>query len=304
MARIETLKNDFLEYLEIDKNRSPKTIENYARYLKKFFDWGGFSHPDDISEEKIHKFRVFLSRQKNQKSAFLDQKTRNYHIISIRGFLKYLAKKNIPAVASEKIDLGKVKDRSIEFLEMEELETLFEKTKGDSLMKLRDRAILKLLFSSGLRVSELTSLDRDRVNLEKKEFSVLGKGSKVRIVFISDDAVSSIKKYLTQRKDADPALFIRVVKNFNNYDNLRLTCRSIQRMIIKYSKLAGIIKKVTPHTLRHSFATNLLANGADIRSVQSLLGHSSINTTQIYTHVTNKGLKEVYEKYHKRKGQP
>lgn len=299
-ASITKLKTDFLEHLEIDKNRSPKTIENYNRYLSKFIDWGGIVSPPQITEDKIHKFRVFLSRQQNQTGGYLDHRTQNYYVIAIRGFLKYLAKKNIKALAAEKVDLAKVKDHTIDFLSLEEISELFKACEGDSLRKMRDRAIFELLFSSGLRVSELVGLNRDKVNLKKKEFSVLGKGSKVRIVFISDEAVVAVEKYLEKRADVDPALFIRIKKNFAKEDNLRLTPRSIQRLIKKYAVRAGIIKKVTPHVLRHSFATNLLQNGADIRSVQALLGHSSINTTQIYTHVTNKGLKEVYEKYQKK----
>lgn len=300
MKNIKKLKTEYLEHLEIDKNRSAKTIENYDRYLTKFIQWSKISSPNQITEEKVHRFRVFLSRQKNQKGEFLNHRTQNYYIIAIRGLLKFLAKKNIKTLAAEKLDLAKVKDYSVDFLSLEEVLELFKASGGISLRKLRDRAILELLFSSGLRVSELTNLDRDKINLKKKEFSVLGKGSKVRIVFISEMAVEALKKYLEKRTDVDPALFIRVVKNFAAKEDLRLTPRSVQRMIKKYAVKAGIIKKVTPHILRHSFATNLLQNGADIRSVQALLGHSSINTTQIYTHVTNQRLKEVYEKYHKK----
>ena len=299
MKNLESLKLDFLEHLEIDKNRSSKTIENYDRYLSKFIEWGNIEYPKQISEEKIHKFRVFLSHQPTRTGGFLDHRTQNYYIIAIRGFLKYLAKKNIKALTAEKLDLAKVKGRGVDFLTPEEINELFQACQGTSLRKLRDRAIFELLFSSGLRVSELTGLNRDKINLKKKEFSVLGKGSKIRIVFISDEAAEAIERYLEQRTDIDPALFIRIKKNFNQDDDLRLTPRSIQRLIKKYATRAGIIKKVTPHILRHSFATNLLRNGADIRSVQALLGHSSINTTQLYTHVTDQRLKETYEKYHK-----
>ena len=301
MNNLQKLKTDFLEYLEVDKNRSPKTIENYDRYLSKFLEWSKIKKPDEISEELIHKFRVFLVRQTPPQKNPLTHKTQNYYIIAIRGFLKFLTKKNIISLAPEKIELAKIKDRTIDFLEINEVREIISAASGESLSKKRDFAILILLFSSGLRISELTGLNRDQINLEKREFSVIGKGSKIRIVFISEEARDAIQEYLRKRIDVDPALFIRIVKNPREYSNLRLTPRSIQRMIKKYTIKAGILKKVTPHVLRHSFATNLLQNGADIRSVQSLLGHSSISTTQIYTHVTNEKLKEVYEKYSKKK---
>lgn len=301
MKNLKQLKTDFLEYLEVDKNRSPKTIENYDRYLSRFLKWSKVDSPGEITEELVHKFRVFLSRQTNSKEAFLSHRTQNYYTIALRGFLRFLAKKNIASSAPEKIELAKTKDRSVDFLDSGEIEELIKNTAGESLAKKRNRAILVLLFSSGLRISELTSLDRDQINLKKREFSVIGKGSKARIVFISEEAAEAVGEYLEKRTDIDPALFIRVIKNPQNHNDLRLTPRSIQRMIKKIAAEAGIVKKVTPHVLRHSFATNLLQNGADIRSVQSLLGHSSINSTQIYTHVTNERLKEVYEKYSKKK---
>jgi integrase/recombinase XerD len=291
-SKCQQLKTEYLEYLEIDKNRAQKTIENYDRYLTKFFEWAKISRPNQITEESVHKFRVFLSRENAGHS------TQNYYVIAIRNFLKYLTKKNIPSLAAEKIELAKIKDHTVDFLTPEEVQELIESATSESLMAKRDQAIMELFFSSGLRISELTGLDRDKINLKKKEFSVLGKGSKVRIVFISEPAKNALEKYIKKRTDVDPALFIRIVKNLNQKEGLRLTPRSVQRIIKKYATRAGIIKKVTPHILRHSFATNLLQNGADIRSVQALLGHSSINTTQIYTHVTNERLKETYEKYH------
>lgn len=298
---IEELKADYLEYLEIDKNRADKTIENYNRYLERFFVWSKIQKPQQITEKKVHQFRVFLSRKLTEKNEKLNQKTLNYHIIALRGFLGYLVKKNIPSLAPEKLDLAKTKERTVDFLEKEEIEELIASVKGNSIRQKRDRAILELFFSSGLRVSELTALDRDKINLEKKEFSVLGKGSKIRIVFISDSAAQAIKNYLEKRQDTDMALFIRHGKNIYKQENLRLTVRTIQRIIQKYASKSGLLKKITPHVLRHSFATDLLQNGADIRSVQALLGHSSINTTQIYTHVTNQRLKEVYKKFHNKK---
>jgi len=300
MNNLQKLKTDFLEYLEIDKNRSPKTIENYDRYLSKFLEWSKLKKPESITEEIVHKFRVTLSRQVGQQGTLMTSRTQNYYIIALRGFLGFLTKKNIYSLSPEKIELAKTKDRTIDFLTIEEVREIINTASGESLTQKRDKAILILLFSSGLRISELTGLDRDQVNLKKREFSVIGKGSKIRIVFISEEARDIIQKYLEERTDIDSALFIRIVKNPGEHSNLRLTPRSIQRMIKKYTVKAGILKKVTPHVLRHSFATNLLQNGADIRSVQALLGHSSISTTQIYTHVTNEKLKEVYEKYSKK----
>ncbi|MEA2007444.1 MAG: site-specific tyrosine recombinase/integron integrase [Patescibacteria group bacterium] len=296
--QIERLKTDYLEYLEIDKNRSQKTIENYDRYLKKFLSWANISTPTDITEPLVHKYRVHLNRSQNDKGGTLSRQTQNYHVIALRGFLKYLSRKSIQTLATEKVELSKTSGRSVDFLSFEEVETLIQAASGLSIKNLRDVAILKMLFSTGLRISELTSLNRDSINLKSGEFSVTGKGSKVRIVFISGATKESLQSYLDKRKDMDPALFVRIVANLQKQDNLRLSNRSIQRMIKKCATKAGIVKKVTPHVLRHSFATNLLQNGADIRSVQALLGHSSISTTQIYTHVTNKSLKDIYKKFH------
>lgn len=301
MSTIEDLKADYLEHLEIDKNRASKTIENYNHYLDRFLLWSKIQKPNQITEKKVHQFRVFLSREVSDKNEQLGQSTRNYYIIALRGFLRYLSKKNILSLAPEKLDLAKTKERAVDFLEREEVQELIDSVHGNDARTRRDRAILELFFSSGLRVSELVALDQDKINLGKKEFSVLGKGSKIRIVFISDSAAGALKSYLEKRQDTDPALFIRHGKNIERQENLRLTVRSIQRIIQKYATKAGLLKKISPHILRHSFATDLLRNGADIRSVQALLGHSSINTTQIYTHVTNQRLKEVYKKYHNKK---
>ncbi len=298
MSKIQNLITDYLEYLEVDLGRSEKTLENYHRYLNKFIEWSKITSSSQINENLVHKYRVRLNRVQDKSGKSLSRRTQNYHIIALRGFLKYLSKKDIKSLAAEKLDLAKTEERQVDFLTFDEVKSLIEAAEGTTQMKLRDQAILKLFFSSGLRISELTSLNRDQINLKSGEFSVRGKGSKVRIVFVSDVARDAIRKYFDKRTDVDQALFVRVMKNPEKESDLRLSARSVQRMIKKYAAKAGIVKKVTPHVLRHSFATDLLQNGADIRSVQALLGHSSINTTQIYTHVTNKDLKEVHRKFH------
>jgi len=298
---VKELKSQFLEYLEIEKNRSPKTIENYNHYLTRFISFAKVENPRDITEEAVRKYRLQLNRITDERRKPLKKVTQNYHVIALRSFLKYLAKRDIRTVPAEKIELGKQEEREVVFLEPSELERFLHAPQGETLSNLRDRAILETLFSTGLRVSELCSLDQDNIDLKRGEFSVRGKGSKLRLVFLSGEAKAAIATYLGKRSDADEALFIRVPRNerFEKYEELRLTPRSVQRIIKKYAVVAGIVgKKVTPHSLRHSFATDLLRNGADIRSVQALLGHSSVTTTQIYTHVTDKQLREVHEKFH------
>ncbi|MDO8494907.1 MAG: tyrosine-type recombinase/integrase [bacterium] len=304
MADLKQLKMDFLEYLEIEKNRSPKTIENYNHYLTRFLGFAQVSSPQQLTEELIRKFRLHLNRLTDHRGKVMKRVTQNYHVIALRAFLKYLSKREIKAISPERIELGKQEDRHIDFLENNELERILKSPQSQGLVDLRDKAILETLFSTGLRVSELCSLDKERIDLDRGELSVSGKGSKIRLVFLSADAREAIKTYIKKRSDVDASLFIRIPKNeaFEKYENLRLTPRSIQRIIRKHTIRAGIVgKKVTPHTLRHSMATDLLRNGADIRSVQSLLGHSSVTTTQIYTHVTDSQLKEVHKKYHKKK---
>lgn len=299
MMDAEKLKQQFLEYLEIEKNRSPKTVENYGRYLARFFGFAQIKNAEEITEELVRKFRIWLARQKTGTEEIKKQ-TQNYHVIALRQFLRYLAKRDIKTVPAEKIELGKQPAREIEFLEDAELKRLLEAPRGNSLESLRDKAILETLFSAGLRVSELCSLNRDSINLEKGEFTVRGKGDKIRPVFLSDGAKTALKNYLEKRKDISEALFVRQREpsGSDGKDNLRLTPRSIQRIIKKYAAAAGVSKKVTPHQLRHMFATDLLRNGADLRSVQMMLGHANISTTQIYTHFTDKQLKEIHKKYH------
>ncbi len=298
---IKELKSQFLEYLEIEKNRSPKTIENYNHYLTRFISFAKVENPRDITEETIRKYRLTLNRTTNERGKLLKKVTQNYHVIALRSFLKYLAKRDIRTVPAEKIELGKQEEREVVFLEPPELERFLRAPQGETLSNLRDRAILETLFSTGLRVSELCSLDQYDIDLKRGEFSVRGKGSKLRMVFLSEPAKAALAVYLDKRQDADEALFIRVPRGerFEKFEELRLTPRSIQRIIKKYAIAAGIVgKKVSPHSLRHSFATDLLRNGADIRSVQALLGHSSVTTTQIYTHVTDKQLREIHQKFH------
>lgn len=297
---IEKLHKEFLEYLEIERGRSLKTIDNYGRYLKRFLDFSKIRSPDEIDDELVRKYRLYLNREN------LKRKTQNFYLIALRVFLKYLAKRGIEAMPSERIELAKVPERELDLISGDELERLLASPKGDDLKNLRDKAILELLFSTGLRVSELCSLDRDDVDLKKVEFSIRGKGDKIRLVFVSDTAKNALKKYLDKRQDIEEALFVSLRTDLKKKPEVgprenRLTPRSVERIVHFYAVKAGISKKTTPHILRHCFATDLLENGADLRSVQTLLGHSSITTTQIYTHVTDRQLREVHRAFHGRK---
>lgn len=303
---LNKLLEEYLEYLEIEKGRSIKTAENYQHYLRRFFDWTKIKKPEEITDETVRKYRIYLNRYKGENGRDLKKVTQNYHIIAIRNFLKYLAKRDIPCLQAEKIEVGKSIAPSVEFLEPGEVERILEAAAGGMLKNIRDRSILELLYSSGLRVSELTSLNRDQLNLKTQEFSVRGKGGKLRVVFISESAKKALENYLEKRGDIDQALFVRVPKKGGQMvkskkGDLRMTPRSIQRIVKYYAMKAGIVKDVHPHTFRHSFATDLLINGADIRSVQAMLGHSSITTTQIYTHITNQQLREVHKAFHGRR---
>ena len=304
----KTLKQytvDYLEYLEVELRRSQKTLENYHHYLMRFVEFAQKNHsvnlPNEITLDLIHKYRIYLHRYQMRSGETFKTSTQNYHVIALRNFLKYLAKNDIKTLAAEKIEVGKMPEREVEFLEPEEVDRLLLSANGTNRASKRDRALLELLFSSGLRVSELVSLNIEDVNLDRQEFSVRGKGDKIRIVFISDTAKTALEEYLKDRNDIDPALFVRDKTGTNksaDAKGLRLTARSVQRIVKKYATKAGIVKDVHPHTLRHTFATDLLQNGADIRSVQAMLGHANITTTQIYTHVTNQRLKEIHKKFH------
>lgn len=296
---------DFAEYLEIERGRSSRTSENYTRYLERFLQFAGMDLTvDKITPELIRKYRLWLNRQKDDNGNELALITQNYHLIALRGFLNYLSKRSIPSMAPNKIELPRVHRKQVTFLYNDEVERIFDAVPDDDeISHLRDRAILELLYSSGLRVSELIGLNRDHVNTTRREFTVRGKGQKDRPVFISKSAATQLELYLRARTDSLIPLFLSYSRNTQapstSGDYRRLNQRSVQRMVAKYARLAGITKHVSPHTMRHSFATDLLMNGADIRSVQSMLGHSSIATTQVYTHVTDQHLRDVYERFHR-----
>ncbi len=294
---------DFLEYLEVEQGRSQKTIANYDHYLTRLSDFAGEITIAEINPELIRKWRLWLNRLGSNVSDELQKNTQNYHLIALRSFLKFCAKRDIPALPADKIELAKTVRKQVTFLNEGELERLFDQPSIDKIAGLRDRAILELLFSSGLRVSELVGLDKDHINLKRREFMVRGKGQKDRPIFISDNAAKWLQLYIDKRQDNTRPLFVRYggrkdVDRSGNYH--RLTARSVQRLVATYALLAGITKHVSPHTLRHSFATDLLMNGADLRSVQAMLGHSNIATTQIYTHVTDPHLKKIHEQFHNR----
>jgi len=296
---------DYIEHLEVEGGRSAKTAENYRLYLERFVEFTEDIQVGKITSEIIRKYRLWLNRYKNAADDELATITQSYHLIALRGFLGYLGQRDIATLSPDKIVLPKVSRKQVTFLHYDEVERLISGIDISSESGLRDRAIVELLFSSGLRVSELVNLNRDHINTKRREFMVRGKGQKDRPIFISEAAAGWVDHYLDVREDALPPLFVSYSKNIeqsNSGDYRRLTARSIQRMVSKYARLAGITKHVSPHTMRHSFATDLLMNGADIRSVQSMLGHSSISTTQVYTHVTDQHLREVYEKFHSESG--
>jgi len=309
MPNLDKLTIEFLEYLEIEKNRSQLTVRNYDYYLKFFLAWSKITNPSKINLDIIRKYRLHLNRVKDDKGNSLKSATQSYYVIALRSFFKYLAKRDIKTLPAEKVELPKIPTRTVEFLEPAELEKLLKAPDIQKLRGLRDRTILETLFSTGLRVSELCSLNRDQVNLKVSEFTVRGKGDKPRVVFLSDNAKDWLGKYLKKRQDNFNSLFINHPKPSKKIDQKevedqnarRLTPRSVQRIVKKYALLAGINKNVTPHILRHSFATDLLRNDADIRSVQAMLGHANITTTQVYTHVTDKGLRNIHKKCHGKK---
>jgi site-specific recombinase XerD len=301
--------DNFLEYMEVEKGSSPLTIRNYKHYLSRFVGW--FSKEnirqklDDINPEVIRQYRVYLSRLSDGKGGTLSRRTQGYHVIAIRSFLRWLIKNDYDVMAPEKIDLPKTNDRQIKFLSGDQVDRLLNAPTLSTIQGKRDKAILETLYSTGLRVSELAKLDRDKVDLERREFGITGKGGKTRVVFLSKRAAEWIDKYLKHREDNYKPLFVRHKGKMGpkqTDEDMRLTPRSIQRMIKKYGKKIKLPVDVTPHVLRHSFATDLLMAGADLRSVQEMLGHKNVSTTQIYTHVTNRQLRDVHEAFHGKGG--
>lgn len=306
IVTIKEAIDKYLVYLEIEKNASRRTIQCYSFYLRRFLDWlhnNNITNIKDLTYDLIRQYRLWLNNKNSDASKRLKKSTQNYHLIAIRNCLKYLASLDIDSLQASRIELSKVSERQIESLNSRDLNLLLEaplgKEQKSELIKLRDKAILELLFSTGLRVSELTSLKIDQIDLSQENFTVRGKGNKLRIVFLSHQAKFWVKKYLSARQDINPYMFIRHNINIRtNHNNNPLTNRSVERLIITYAKFAGLLKKVTPHILRHSFATDLLINGADLRSVQQLLGHASISTTQIYTHMTDRHLQMIHKTFH------
>ncbi|MDB5187904.1 MAG: recombinase, integrase/recombinase XerD [Candidatus Kaiserbacteria bacterium] len=296
MADLKAMKQQFLEYIEIEKGRSVKTVENYDRYLTRFLDHTKVKTAENVTESMVREFRLWLNRQPGV-SGDMKRKTQNYYMIALRAFLKYMRRNNVKSLDPERIELAKVGARDLDLITAAELDRLLNGPNGTTTQSLRDKAILELFFSTGLRVSELCSLSRD-LDLSRDEFSVRGKGDKVRVVFLSSSAKDAIRAYEKKRTDLSDALFVNVSKINATNKNDRLTSRSIERIVKGYAVKAGITRKVTPHVIRHSFATDLLENGADLRSVQALLGHANIATTQVYTHVTDKHLREVHQKFH------
>ena len=312
---IHELKTQFLEYIEIEKGRAVKTVGNYDHYLKVFFEQMKINEPKDITNEKVREFRIWLNRRPGAKAYHLfgqpasaggtmTKKTQNYYLIALRTFLKFLTRRGITSLPADNIELAKVGERSVDVISPDELKRLLDAPNQEQNpeRKARDKAILELLFSTGLRVAELCSLTND-LDLQRDEFSIRGKGNKVRVVFLSDEAKKAVKDYLALRKDMSDAMFVPVADLPNaskkkNAINKGLDHRTIERIVKRYATLAGITKKVTPHVIRHCFATDLLSNGADIRSVQAMLGHANIATTQIYTHVTDKHLRDIHKKFH------
>lgn len=314
MSSLFTLKQDFLQYIEIEKGRSALTVRNYEHYLTRFLEFatshGATDSPSSLEEKMMREYRVYLNRhpareaKKGQAQETLDKKTQNYHLIALRAFLKYMRKRGVVSYDPERIELAKTQQRELDLISEKELSNLLSAPDESTIGGLRDKAILELFFSTGLRVSELCSLDRD-VELGTSEISVRGKGGKIRVVFVSGGAHDAVKKYLKNRVDIDEAMFIdhspRAHSRMVKEESVRLTPRSVERVVTKYAERAGIAKKCTPHVIRHSFATDLLYNGADLRTVQMMLGHASIATTQIYTNVTNKFLRDQFEKFHSKK---
>jgi site-specific recombinase XerD len=304
-TRLEQLKTQFLEHIEIEKGRALKTVQNYDHYISRYLQFSKATDPEHITSASIREFRLWLNRQTmgNNRATgkTVSRKTQNYYMIALRVFLKYLTRQKIPSLSAEEIDLAKVPERHLDLISPSELARLLASSEGSDIQSLRNKAILELLFSTGLRVSELCSLTND-IDFSQGEFSIRGKGGKIRVVFVSPEARETIHKYLKLRKDMSDALFVQLGSEIKDPSDIKpLARRSIERIVKQCAIKAGISRKVTPHVIRHCFATDLLSNGADIRSVQMMLGHANIATTQIYTHVTDAKLREVHKKFHSKR---
>ena len=307
MTSLPDLISEFLEYLQIERNVSPLTIRNYKHYLDRFSQWLKDSSPtpptpDKINGDTIRRYRVYLARLTDENNLTLKRITQNYHLIALRAFLRFLVKRDIVSLSPEKIDLGKAESRSLKFLNREQINRLVNQPDVNTAQGMRDKAMLELLFSTGLRVSELVKLNRDQIDFKSREIGIIGKGGRARVVFISDDAAAWLRQYLSYRADKYKPLFVRYSGKKANpkqgEEGVRLSARSVERAVEKYAKKAKLPIKITPHGIRHSFATDLLTAGADLRAIQEMLGHKNVSTTQIYTHVTNPQLKEIHRKFH------
>ena len=315
ISELEKKEKDFLEYLEIERGSSPLTLRNYKHYLDRFVNWlrkeGIRMTPEDINPEIVRQYRVYLSRipahptQPSKKGKTISRKTQGYHVIALRSFLRWLIKNDYKVMSPDKIDLPKTTDRQITFLNGEQIDRLLNAPSLSTIIGKRDKAILEVLYSTGLRVSELVGLNKDKLDFGTREFGIVGKGGRSRVVFLSKRASEWVKKYLKVRSDRFKPLFIRHKGKMDPTtpdEKMRLSVRSVQRMIKKYVRKVKLPVDATPHVIRHSFATDLLMAGADLRSVQEMLGHKNVSTTQIYTHVTDKHLKDVHTSFHKKGG--
>ncbi len=303
--QLELALTTFLEHLEIERNVSRLTIRNYSHYLRRFVSWcrtEGITEITAVNQEHVRNYRLYLARYIDDIGRTLSKKTQSYHVIALRSWLKWLVKNDMAVLHPEKIDVPKGESRSMKFLPIAQVERLMSQPRLSSKTGLRDKTILEVLFSTGLRVSELVGLNRDQIDLDRREFGVIGKGRRPRVVFLSDRAAEWLDRWLRSREDNWRPVFIRFSRDqsdpLSDGEEMRLTTRSVQRIVDKYCRLAKVPIKLSPHGLRHSFATDLLMNGAGLRDVQEMLGHKSIATTQIYTHVTRPQLKKMYDEYH------